>query len=29
VTDHETNEYTQSPLAGKTFKTNEVELIVE
>ncbi|KAF3048459.1 hypothetical protein E8E11_007090 [Didymella keratinophila] len=29
VTDDETNEYTQSPLAGKTFKTNEVELIVE
>lgn len=29
VTDDETNEYTESPLAGKTFKTNEVELIVE
>lgn len=29
VTDDETNEYTNSPLAGKTFQTNEVELIVE
>ncbi|KAJ4370066.1 hypothetical protein N0V86_008801 [Didymella sp. IMI 355093] len=29
VTDDETNEYTQSPLAGKTFMTNEVELVVE
>lgn len=29
VTDHETNEYTESPLAGKTFITNEVELVVE
>jgi hypothetical protein len=29
VTDEETNEYTESPLAGKTFKTNEIELAVE
>ncbi|KAF1927749.1 uncharacterized protein M421DRAFT_421592 [Didymella exigua CBS 183.55] len=29
VTDDETNEYSKSPLAGKTFKTNEVELVVE
>lgn len=29
VTDDETNEYTESPLAGKTFKTNQVELVVE
>lgn len=29
VTDHDTNEYTESPLAGRTYATNEVELIVE
>ncbi|KAJ4993202.1 hypothetical protein SVAN01_01177 [Stagonosporopsis vannaccii] len=29
VTDDETGEYSQSPLAGKTFITNEVELVVE
>lgn len=29
VTDDDTNEYTQSPLAGKTYITNEVELVVE
>ena len=29
VTDDDTNEYTESPLAGRTFKTNEVELVVE
>ncbi|KAJ4364934.1 hypothetical protein N0V95_000581 [Ascochyta clinopodiicola] len=29
VTDDETNEYTESPLAGKTYATNEVELVVE
>jgi hypothetical protein len=29
VTDDETNEYTESPLAGKTFVTNQVELVVE
>lgn len=29
VTDEDTSEYTQSPLAGKTFITNEVELTVE
>lgn len=29
VTDHDTSEYTESPLAGKTFMTNEVELVVE
>ena len=29
VTDDETNEYTESPLAGKAFSTNEIELVVE
>lgn len=29
VTDKETGEYSESPLAGKTFVTNEVELVVE
>ncbi|KAJ8119129.1 hypothetical protein OPT61_g18 [Boeremia exigua] len=29
VSDDDTNEYTESPLAGKTFITNEVELVVE
>ena len=29
VTDDETNEYTLSPLAGKMFTTNEIELVVE
>ena len=29
VSDDETNEYTESPLAGKTFVTNEVVLVVE
>ena len=29
VSDEETGEYAESPLAGKTFVTNEVELVVE
>ncbi|KAF2628362.1 hypothetical protein BU25DRAFT_34107 [Macroventuria anomochaeta] len=29
VTDDDTNEYTESPLAGRIFITNEVELVVE
>lgn len=29
VTDDDTNEYTESPLAGRMFRTNEMELIVE
>ncbi|KAF9692858.1 hypothetical protein EKO04_009261 [Ascochyta lentis] len=29
VTDDDTNEYTESPLAGRTYETNEIELIVE
>ncbi|KAJ4325747.1 hypothetical protein N0V94_000507 [Neodidymelliopsis sp. IMI 364377] len=29
VTDDETNEYTEGPFSGRSFKTNEVELIVE
>ncbi|KAF3009808.1 hypothetical protein E8E13_010138 [Curvularia kusanoi] len=29
VSDDDTNEYGESPLAGKTFITNEVELVVE
>ncbi|KZM22044.1 uncharacterized protein EKO05_0007887 [Ascochyta rabiei] len=29
VTDDDTNEYTDSPLAGRTYATNEIELVVE